>query len=286
MFIKPFVSHILLLLVCCSVNYADETRHLQAIESVGGKVSKVVGGREVSFHLGRRKVSDADLWHVAALGDVVILNLKRTGISSDGLSSISEMKELRKLHLELTQVSDEGLIHLLGLKHLTYLNLYGTSVSDIGLRQLQELDSLTHLYVWQTRVTQKGVDEILTVRPTLKVVLGIDLDLIMIPDPDAPRQRPKTSLAFVAANNVEDVPRSGNGENIEVVFENKSQQTVKLVWIGYDGKPKLYGEIGAGKSRVQNSYENNTWLITDVNNEPLGYFICGAERAIAVIPKR
>jgi len=268
----------------CTVSYGQSTEVRSAIEKSGGRVEAIPGGLEVSFHLGRRNVSDSDLIHVAALEGVVVLNLKKTNISSEGLAHLSKMYTLRKLHLELTNVDDTGLKHLSGLTKLHYLNLFGTEVSDNGVNELLQLKSLTHLYVWETMISQNGIRKLRNGLPTTKIVTGINLATIVLPDPDAPVVKPNARLKFVATRNISDAPKSTNGENIEVVFENTRNHKIKIIWIGYDGKLKAYGELAAGASRTQNSYENNTWLITDMKDKALGYFICEDQRALAIIP--
>ncbi len=268
----------------CAAIYGQNTEILAAIENVGGKIEKIQGGLEVSYHLGKRNVSDGDLSYVAALDGVVLLNLKKTNVSSQGLVHLAEMHTLKKLHLELTKVDDRGLQHLTGLRNLQYLNLFGTKVTDEGIDALAQLQGLTHLYVWQTAISEMGIATLRARLPATKIVTGVDLKAIVLPDPDAPVERPTTALKFIATADSSDAPKSGNGENIEVVFENKRSHKIRLVWVGYDGKLKIYGELAPGGTRTQNSYENNTWLITDLEDNALGYFICGNRRAVAVIP--
>ena len=72
----------------------------------------------------------------------------------------------------------------------------------------------------------------------------------------------------------------------EVVFENQSAQRIKLYWVSYAGPLKLYATLDPGATRRQNSYTDNTWLITDERDQPLGYFIIvEPEDCLAVIPK-
>ncbi|MBA62804.1 MAG: hypothetical protein CMJ76_10620 [Planctomycetaceae bacterium] len=258
---------------------------IEAIKKAGGQVRNVRGGYEVSFNLGKRSLNDQDLAYVAALDSVVVLNLKRTNVSNQNLRHVGEITSLKKLHLELTQIDDTGLQYLSKLDQLNYLNLFGTNVTDESISTLKQLDSLTHLYVWKTKITLQAMETLRESKPDLKIVFGVDLSMIEIPDPNAPTETPKTQLKFITNPNAADAPRSGNGENIEVLFENKSRRKVKLVWVGYDGKLKPYGEIEPGATRIQNSYENNTWLITDTADNALGYFICGDQRALAIIPQ-
>jgi hypothetical protein len=62
--------------------------------------------------------------------------------------------------------------------------------------------------------------------------------------------------------------------------------SAKLVWISYSGEQKLYGVITPNATRDQNTYSDATWLITDLNDIPLGHFRTGTAEALAVIPAR
>ncbi|MFP6657467.1 MAG: hypothetical protein VB853_04745, partial [Pirellulales bacterium] len=83
----------------------------------------------------------------------------------------------------------------------------------------------------------------------------------------------------------EQPPSSKSGSDASVLFENKTNRRVKIVWVGYDGKLQVYGELKPGETRRQNSYSNNTWLITDENDKPLGHFIVRAAISRAIIPR-
>ena len=280
------LSYVLSVLLLTPLMLAAQTaEELRVIESMDGRMRNVTGGLELSFNLGKRSIRDRDLEVISQVKNVCVLNLKRTNISDAGLVHIGRMLTLRRLHLELTNVTDLGIAHLANLQELEYLNLYGTAITDDGISSLGRLKSLSRLYLWQTKITADGINRLQEILPETKVITGIDLESIALPDPDAPLTPPSSTLKFVATTIVSNAPKSGNGENIEVVFENHSKKKVKLVWVGYDGTLKVYAELAAGSSRVQNSYENNTWLILDMKDKPLGYFICGDERALAVIPE-
>ncbi len=263
---------------------ADDQEKISQIRKVGGTVRVVENGWEVEFHLSGRSLTDDQLVHVAQLQDVTSLNLKRTQITSAGLVHLKGMTSLQLLHLELTAVGDQGMEYLAGLKNLKYLNLYGTKVTDQSLVKLAGLKNLRRLYVWQTGVTEKGVLQLKRQLPNLQVKRGVDLDKIAADfPPDKPATLPTKSLKFIETTNSADAPRSTGGDNIEVIFQNKSQRVIKIVWVGYDGKLKTYGELAPGAMLVQNSYANNCWLITTKADEAIGYFICGPARAVAVI---
>ena len=265
---------------------ADDQAAIALIEKAGGSVRPVDNGWEVEFHLTGRDLRDEQLVHVAKLKGVTRLNLRGTKISSAALVHLKGMTSLELLHLERTAIDDDGTENLAGLANLEYLNLYGTQVTDKTLDRLTGLKKLKRLYVWKTDVTDAGVAQLEKNLPGLRIVRGVDLktlpaDLVV----DKPEPPPTKAIKFIATNNISDAPKSMGGDNIEIVFQNKSPRAVKIVWVGYDGNLKLYGELDPGGTRRQNTYANNCWLITDKKDEPIGYFICGPERALAVIAK-
>ncbi|MFP6885916.1 MAG: hypothetical protein VB997_00085, partial [Opitutales bacterium] len=93
----------------------------------------------------------------------------------------------------------------------------------------------------------------------------------------------KASLPWVAAG-TKQAPQSRNGNYTAIIFENKSGRPVKLVWVSYDGDLTPYGQLASGATRTQNTYSNNTWLITDQKDKHLGYFIATPQVSKALIP--
>ena len=262
-----------------------------AIRKIGGSVRPMRSSREeweVDFHLRGRELTDEGLVLVAALTNVVSLDLRETKITCAGLVHLKGLTKLRRLHLERTKVGDEGIANLAGLINLEYLNLYKTNITDKSLRRMTGLKKLRRLYVWQTGVTDEGVAKLEKALPELKIVRGVDLSKLPARFPKEPEsQKPTATLKWIAVSSREEAPqRSVSGLNTQVFFENKSKRRVKLYWITYGGGLKLYGELAPSAIRRQNTYSKNAWLITDENNTPLGYFIVGTEESRAVIPSQ
>jgi hypothetical protein len=261
---------------------ADEKANWAAIEQLGGAVRGLAQNseaREIDFHLRGDTLTDAGLVHLAGLRNVVNLHVGGTRISDVGLVHLKGLSSLRRLHLENTEVGDAGLSHLKGLGNLEYLNLYATQVTDKGLSHLVGLKKLKRLYLWQTKVTEEGVEKLQASLPDLVINTGADLATIVVSGPPVKL----IDLKWIPATTVTP-PRSRNGANTSILFENKSGKKVKVYWISYDGKRQLYAEIAAGATRRQNTYDNNTWLIADEKDNPLGHFICVAQQCKAVIP--
>jgi len=261
---------------------------LAAIKKLGGSVRLLRDNAnewEVEFHLQGRELTDKGLTHVAALNNVVSLNLRDTKITGAGLVHLKNLTTLRSLHLERTKVGDDGIENLAGLVNLEYLNLYGTNVTDKSLEHLTRLKKLNRLYVWETKVTDAGVAKLAKALPESRIVRGVDLAKLPATTIKTASKAPVLQKWIAASD--EKPPKSKLGVNISVVFENKTSIPVKLFWISYGGELKQYGELAPGAMRRQNSYSLATWLITDGNDTPLGYFITTADQeALAVIPNQ
>jgi len=267
----------------------DHAAAVAAIRQVGGTVRPIAKNGselEVELQLNPSRATDDVLVHVGRLKNVVSLNLRGANITDAGLVHLKSLGNLRRLHLERTKITDAGIRHLAGLSRLEYLNLYGTKITDNALSALAGLKNLKRLYLWQTDVTKAGIAKLQTALPGLNVVRGVDLSsLPTYDDKEEVKLKPKEDLKWIATADAADAPKSANGINTTVIFENKSGKKVKLYWVSYGGELKQYAELDPGATRKQNTYARNTWLIADSSDKPLGYFIVGMEVSRAVIPK-
>ncbi len=93
-------------------------------------------------------------------------------------------------------------------------------------------------------------------------------------------------LHWHPTSDLKDIPKSGKGGQTEITFENHSGNSVKLYWINYRGGRQSYGQVKSGEKRVQATYANATWAVTDENDKWLGYFIASHEIASGLIPKK
>ena len=139
----------------------------------------------------------------------------------------------------------------------------------------------------QTGVTDGGAARLTKALPELKIVRGVDLAKLAAQFPEREKKKlPTLKLKWFPVTSRAEAPRrSENGINTQVYFKNASKKKVKLFWISYGGGAlKQYAELEPGASRQQNSYSRNAWLITDLNDQPLGYFVCEEDEALAIIP--
>jgi len=277
----------LTLLASQALGQADDQAAIDSIKKNGGLVLPSPGEDnqwDIQFQLRGRDLTDAELADVAKLSNVVELNLRDTKITSAGLVHLKGLAKLTRLHLERTNVDDEGITNLAGLTALEYLNLYGTKITDKALNHLTGLKKLRQVYVWQTDVTDAGITNLKKALPNVSIVKGIDLSTIIPVAKEKPK--PENDLKWLPEGGDEKPPaKSVTGEFIFVRFINKRDKPVKLFWIDYGGKPKLYGAIEPGGQRRQSTYESAVWMVTDQSDIPLGYFVTGREFARAIIQK-
>jgi arylsulfatase A-like enzyme len=76
-----------------------------------------------------------------------------------------------------------------------------------------------------------------------------------------------------------------DGAPFQVHFLNRSGNTVKLFWRDLEGGQKFYAEIAAGKQKSQQTRPGAVWMITNEDEQPLGYFRVGDRTAKAIVPK-
>jgi len=238
---------------------------------------------EVEFHLRGRDLTDEGLADVAALKNVVTLNLRDTKITGAGLVHLKGLTQLTRLHLERTKIDDAGIANLASLQNLEYLNLYGTEVTDKALDHLAGLKNLKKLFVWQTKVTDDGVAKLKKAIPDIKIVQGVDLSKVVVVK--EPEPKPEDNLKWVKVLPDKNPPSSKPGTFTNIIFENKSGKKVKVYWMEYTGGRRLYGEIAPNGTRKQNTYSQAVWLVTDEKDKPLGYFVTTQKIAKAIIPK-
>ena len=261
----------------------DET--LSLIRHYQGQVAeRDDGALEVGFQFRGQQLTDANLARVTRIKNIVSLNLRDTQITSNGLVHLKNCPKLERLHLERTAIGDQGLVYLSGLSRLEYLNLYETQVSDAGLKHLEGLESLSQLFVWQTKVTPNGVESLKRALPHLKVSLGIDLSSIeVIKEKEKPNVF--TKLEWLPEGGAKEPPKKSiAGSGMRVIFINQRKEPVKVFWVDYGGGLKQYGEIQPGAKKEQNSFSEAVWLITNIADERLGYFVTTDKNSTATIP--
>jgi mono/diheme cytochrome c family protein len=139
--------------------------------SVPGSLRPILPGErdlEYTAAIAGTAFGDAELQKLESVGgDLLWLDLSRTGVTDAGLKVLTKMPKLERLDLRGTAVGDDGVRALASLSHLQTLSLYGTGVTDAGLEALRGLPSLRRVYVGGTKVTEPGRDALRKARPQL-----------------------------------------------------------------------------------------------------------------------
>jgi hypothetical protein len=99
----------------------------------------------VRINLRNSQDPDTALAHVAAVPNVMSLDLAFTVVTNDGLQHLKGCNRLREVSLAGTQVSDQGLEHLAELTGLQKLDIGETDVSQSGLAHLRGLTTVEEL---------------------------------------------------------------------------------------------------------------------------------------------
>ncbi|HET6441468.1 MAG TPA: leucine-rich repeat domain-containing protein, partial [Phycisphaerae bacterium] len=136
------LSVVACLCASCQGPSAREEKAVQAIEALGGQVTRdeaLLDRPVVEVDLSGIKVTDAGLKVLKEFKDLQELNLSHTQITDAGLRDLRELKGLQALWLSGTQITDVGLKVLKELKDLQSLDLGGTKITDAGLKDLKEL---------------------------------------------------------------------------------------------------------------------------------------------------
>lgn len=174
---------------------APYRRAVAAIEQAGGQVVLMDSQDGARVRLGGERVTDADLVHLAAIGNLEnlflggskitdtgvtqhvsglaslrSLRLNTTAIGDAGLEGVKELSGLEELYLSETAVSDEGLKLIAGMTNLTLLDLTETAVSDTGLAELKGLSRLKILRLAGTQITDRTL-QLLKQFPGLEVII-------------------------------------------------------------------------------------------------------------------
>lgn len=124
----------------------------------------------VGLYLGETGLVDADLAALAAVENLLLLELYSTPITNDGLSSLAPFHRLVYLTLAATPIDDAGLARLPPLESLRFLNLSTTRITDAGLRQLLKFPRLTHVSLYNLpQLSEEALDRLRQERPKLTI---------------------------------------------------------------------------------------------------------------------
>ena len=88
------------------------------------------------LYLSGKRITDADMKHVAQVPNLESLVMIRTALTDNGIAHLTEMPNLRSIDILYSSISDEAVKHLAKLGQLRHLHLRGTDVSPLGAETL------------------------------------------------------------------------------------------------------------------------------------------------------
>jgi internalin A len=138
--------------------------------------------------VGRGRLSNAGLVALRLLPTLTVLDLSGarptppdsptgrgagSGMPDETLKAMQELKDLRVLYLGFSDITPAGLRTLSSLSKVEKLGLQGCSrVDDSALAELAQWKSLKYLDVQETKATAKGLADLKSARPGIKILSG------------------------------------------------------------------------------------------------------------------
>lgn len=100
------------------------------------------------------------------------LSLARTQITDSSLDLIAAMPQLVRLDLRETQVTSAGLAHLIGHEQMRELVVSRTQLDDSVIDTLRQLPALTQLWVWDSGISAEGLVALREALPAVRIDAG------------------------------------------------------------------------------------------------------------------
>lgn len=134
------LTAVLLLLPAPAIADADEDRAADAVQKLGGTVTRdpdAPGNPVTAVSLAGTEATDADLKALARLAALRELDLAGTLVTDAGLKELARFPRLQKLSLSRTAVTDAGVNDLAAINGLLTVELIGTRMTPAGLQRLR-----------------------------------------------------------------------------------------------------------------------------------------------------
>ena len=100
-----------------------------------------------------------------------------------------------------------------------------------------------------------------------------------------PSEAALTELVWHPSDAAKTPASKPDGNPFDVVFINERKGDIRLFWMDRGGNAKLYGTLEPGSRKRMQTRPGAVWMIADVREKPLGYFVVGDRKAKAVIGK-
>ena len=106
--------------------------------------------------------------------NIIELDLSGLPVGEPEIAFAATCPMLEELVLDRTPVNDVVLAQLSGHQAIRTLRASQTQVSDGSIPLLQSLNNLQKLSVWGSEISESGIRELMTHRPALRLIAGID----------------------------------------------------------------------------------------------------------------
>lgn len=99
------------------------------------------------------------------------------------------------------------------------------------------------------------------------------------PEKDVTADRSTTDWQYLPVSKLKDVRSISDSTHTDFHLVNNTDSKIKLLWINYDGKTEVMGEIEPTQSQDEGTFMSHAWLVVDKNNKPLMLFVAGKKQA-------
>lgn len=72
-------------------------------------------------------------------------------------------------------------------------------------------------------------------------------------------------------------------KSTDIKLENKTNATVTVYWLDYEGERKRYGKIKPSESFSVQTFETHPWLLADKKDKGLAIFVAGSSAGIGIL---
>ena len=81
------------------------------------------------------------------------------------------------------------------------------------------------------------------------------------------------------------IPKSeSNGKASVIWFWNKSGISIRLHRFDKEGTIQPEGDLVPSEGLERDTFEGETWVVTDLDDTPLYYYIAGSKASAAIVP--
>jgi hypothetical protein len=100
-----------------------------------------------------------------------------------------------------------------------------------------------------------------------------------------PKDQPLPKLSWHSVAESQPPASRPDGGDFDIVLLNQHEDRLNLYTLDRQGKRESRGSIASGWRLSRTTRPGTVWLVTDLKDRPLGYFVVEDRNALAVIPE-